>query len=530
MALVTSRAQLTGLIATAGAHLITLGLLSLDEARQLLAGRLGEHRLAAEPEAVDRIIGACGHLPLALAIAAARAVARPDRPLEKLAAELDEARLDALATGDPAADARAVFSWSYRALPPLAATLFRRAGQYPGPDFGLPAIAALLGTTPAQTEPALTDLVRANLLTIRRDGRWSMHDLLREYARELAEAEDPEQTRRDALARLYGWFIGAGRHAARLRFPQRMTFDPPPPPEGVLIEPPRDENAVDAWFAAERESLLAAIPQAAAAGLDGDAWRLTDVVSGFLVRNAYRRAYAAATAVGLPAAERDGDVLGRALMSGNRGISLGYTGDLPVARPYVARASELFASIGHHLGVGNAELELGTMCSRLDDIDGAVEHATRSLTAFTAAGNEPGQGKALNNLGWYRYRKGDAASAVEYARRAIEVHRKHEYHRGLADALDTLGVAHRALGDLPAAIAALADALAESRLIGDRVSAADCLVSLGDTYVMAGDAAAARASYAEAVTIFAELDDPEGQVAQRKLDQLTPGLPLPPPV
>ncbi|MEV6493729.1 BTAD domain-containing putative transcriptional regulator, partial [Actinoplanes sp. NPDC051633] len=166
MAVVTSRAQLTGLIATAGAHLITLGLLSLDEARQMLAGRLGEHRLAAEPEAVDRIIGACGHLPLALAIAAARALARPNRPLDKLAGELDDARLDALATGDPSADARAVFSWSYRALSPPAATLFRRAGQYPGPDFGRPALAALLGATPAETDAALAELTRAHLFSV----------------------------------------------------------------------------------------------------------------------------------------------------------------------------------------------------------------------------------------------------------------------------------------------------------------------------------------------------------------------------
>jgi len=523
MAVVTSRAQLTGLIATAGAHLITLGLLSLDEARQMLAGRLGEHRLAAEPEAVDRIIGACGHLPLALAIAAARSLARPDRPLEKLAGELDEARLDALATGDPSADARAVFSWSYRALSPRAATLFRRAGLYPGPDFGLLALAALLGATPAETSAALDELVGAHLVAVRREGRWDLHDLLREYARELAETEDPIDTRRDALDRLCGWFIATGRPAAGIRFPQRMTFGPVPAPAGVAVAPPADEASVDAWFADERESLLAAIPQAAAAGLDRQAWQLTDVTSGFLVRNAYRRDYAAITAIGLPAAERHGDVLGRALMEGNRGISLGYTGDLPTARSHMERASELFASIGHDLGVGNAELELGTMYSRTDEVDAAVRHATRALLAFIAAGNEPGQGKALNNLGWYRYRKGDAPGAVEYARRAIEVHRRHGYHRGLADALDTLGVAYRAMGDLPRAIAALADALEESRLIGDRVSAADCLVSLGDTYAMTGDAAAARSSYAEAVAIYAELDDPEAEVARRKLDQVVPG-------
>ena len=98
----------------------------------MLAGRLGEHRLAAEPEAADRIIGACGHLPLALAIAAARALSRPGWTLEKLAGELDAARLDTLATGDPASDARAVFSWSYRALSPAAATCSGCSACIPG--------------------------------------------------------------------------------------------------------------------------------------------------------------------------------------------------------------------------------------------------------------------------------------------------------------------------------------------------------------------------------------------------------------
>src|SRR5213079_463383 len=56
MALVTSRSQLAGLVATAGAHPITLGLPSAGEARALLVHRLGAHRVEAEPAAVDDII------------------------------------------------------------------------------------------------------------------------------------------------------------------------------------------------------------------------------------------------------------------------------------------------------------------------------------------------------------------------------------------------------------------------------------------------------------------------------------------
>jgi hypothetical protein len=50
-------------------------LLSAAEARDLLARRLGEQRVAAEPEAVDSMIALCARL--ALAIAGARATTHP---------------------------------------------------------------------------------------------------------------------------------------------------------------------------------------------------------------------------------------------------------------------------------------------------------------------------------------------------------------------------------------------------------------------------------------------------------------------
>ena len=103
---------------------------------QLLTARIGAGRAAAEPDAVAEIAALCARLPLALAIAAARAAARPGFPLAALAAELRDAagRLDALDTGDPAASVRAVFSWSYQQLTDEAARMFRLLGLHPGPD------------------------------------------------------------------------------------------------------------------------------------------------------------------------------------------------------------------------------------------------------------------------------------------------------------------------------------------------------------------------------------------------------------
>lgn len=110
--MVTSRNQLTGLVAANAAHAITLDLLSMIEARDLLGRRLGLDRMTAEPEAVEEIVVRCARRPLALAIVAARAATNPHFPLTTLADELRDSRdrLEALAGDDPTTDARAVFS------------------------------------------------------------------------------------------------------------------------------------------------------------------------------------------------------------------------------------------------------------------------------------------------------------------------------------------------------------------------------------------------------------------------------------
>jgi tetratricopeptide (TPR) repeat protein len=73
LVVVTSRSQLTSLVAAMGAHPVTLDVLSEADARELLARRLGPERIAGELERVTELTELCARLPLALAIAAARA-------------------------------------------------------------------------------------------------------------------------------------------------------------------------------------------------------------------------------------------------------------------------------------------------------------------------------------------------------------------------------------------------------------------------------------------------------------------------
>jgi transcriptional regulator with XRE-family HTH domain len=239
LVLVTSRNQLAGLAAADGARLVSLDAFTHDEAVQLLTARVGTSRAAAEPEAIDEIAGLCACLPLALAVAAARASARPRFPLTALAAELRDAtrRLDALESGDPTASVRAVFSWSYRQLSPEPAWMFRLLGLHPGPDISVPAAVSLAGTTEPEARRMLSELTRHCLIAEHIPGRYAFHDLLRAYAATQAREWDSEPDRAAAAVRVLDHYL----HTANAAVTLLDTMDEPitvaAPQSGVTPEP-----------------------------------------------------------------------------------------------------------------------------------------------------------------------------------------------------------------------------------------------------------------------------------------------------
>jgi transcriptional regulator with XRE-family HTH domain len=215
--IVTSRDQLRGLTVTQAARPLTLHALTSTEARRLLAVRLGSGRLGTDRHAVDQIISACAGLPLALCIIAARAELRPELPLARIATEL-AARpgLDAFTDpGDPAADIRAAFSWSYRQLDSDAARGFRLAGLHPDLELEPRTLAALSGTTTELAGRALDTLARGSLVQPVSHERYTMNRLLRAYARELAVRHEEAANRTAVTARFARHDFT--RHAAEQR-------------------------------------------------------------------------------------------------------------------------------------------------------------------------------------------------------------------------------------------------------------------------------------------------------------------------
>ncbi|MEU6205522.1 BTAD domain-containing putative transcriptional regulator [Micromonospora musae] len=201
LVIATSRRRIAGGGGPAGAHPIHLDLLTEAESRELLVRRLGE-AATTDRAAVDEIIARCGRLPLALALVATRSVGRAALGLPAVAAGLAEADGRLTGFGEAHADLEAVFSWSYRALTPAAARLFRLLPLHPTGELSTEAAAAV-GGVPLRTARDLLAELGAQLLLQPGDGRWRMHDLIRAYAVELAEEHDGTAERDAAVERVH---------------------------------------------------------------------------------------------------------------------------------------------------------------------------------------------------------------------------------------------------------------------------------------------------------------------------------------
>ncbi|WP_265565448.1 AfsR/SARP family transcriptional regulator [Streptomyces hygroscopicus] len=276
LVIVTSRDQLAGLVATHGSHPFTLDVLSEEEGAVFMAERIGAVRVASEPQVVKDIVGACGRLPLALAIVAARAAIHAGFPLSTIASELYEAKgsLDAFVGSDPTMDARAAFSWSYQVLTSPAARLFRLLGLHPGPNLTISAAASLVGLAPADTQLLLAELKRAHLLVEYAPKAYSLHDLLRDYAAELTEEFDSVEDHRDAVHRLFDHYVHTAHSAALCLSPSLPRLPLSPPVAGSSPQTFRDRNQAQAWIDSARSTVFAVAKQSADEGFETHGWQL----------------------------------------------------------------------------------------------------------------------------------------------------------------------------------------------------------------------------------------------------------------
>lgn len=523
LVVVTSRNRLTGLITAEGAQSITVNLLDTAQARQLLAARIGPTRVATEPDVVDEMVALCAGLPLALAIVSARAITHPRFSLAVLAAELRQSRggLDAFDGEDQATDVRAVFSWSYRALTPEAARLFRMLAMHAGSAIGAPAAASLAGIPLGQVRRLLAVLNRAHLLTELVPGRFAFHDLLRAYATEQAHTHDSDSDRGAALRRVLDHYLHTAHAADLLLNPHRWdstTLSPAPP--GITLATLTDPDQAMVWFSTEHHVLLAAIEEATTHGFDGHTSQLAATLTTFFDRRGHWQDSVVTQRAAFDAACRASD---RGMQAhAQRGIARAYLqlGRDADACANLLQALHLYDELNDHTGAARTHLNL----ARMFDLQGgpreALCHSQRALDMFRTADDPVGQADALNAVGWYHAQLGSREKAVTYCQEALALHREIGDRDGEAHTWHSLGYAHTHLGDRRRAVTCYQHAIDLWHGLGDRYSQAEALVHLGDIHRAGGDTDAARSAWQHALTILEAFGHPGSVELRAKLANL----------
>ncbi|WP_018681789.1 AfsR/SARP family transcriptional regulator [Actinokineospora enzanensis] len=523
LVLVTSRDRLRGLVATHGAQSITLAVPGPADARESLRRRLGAARVAAEPGAVGEILDRCGRLPLALAVVAARAATHPGFSLATIAAELRRSAgsLDAFTDTDPVADARAVFSWSYRVLSPQAARLFRLLPGHPGTAASVAAVASLAGVGPGAARTLLRELGDNHLVEESAPDSHTCHDLLRAYAAELAATHDPAAALADARRRLDDHYLHSAEAAATTLHPYRERLLPSTEPaDGVVLADVADHDAAESWLREQRAVLVAIVERAAHEGSGDHGWRLARALELFLDRLGSRQDQLTVHRAALAIADRLGEPLRLADAHRAVGFALLRVDRHDEAGHHLDQALRRFGDLGHHAGRARTRRALAFQANILGDHAAALAHYDHALADYDATASSAGRARVLNEIGWTDVLLGDHARALTRCRESLGLHRRTGDRNGEAAALDSLGYAYHHLGRHERAIDCYRRAAHIYREISDRFLEADTLAHLGDSQDASGDRDAAGMAWQEALRLLEMLRHPGTERLRDKLDRL----------
>lgn len=200
--LVTSRDQLRGLVIADGARRLTLDRFPPDTARELLTGLIGPETCAAEPRALDDLAALCGHSALALCTIAESANRRHMLSLRQLAAEIraDPCWAATFGTGDGKTDLVSVLRWSYDALEPGPARLYRALGLLGTRHATAASAAKLENISVRMAAERLDALSRLHLVEERVSGRVEMDELSTSFALHLCRKESGSRSQADVVS------------------------------------------------------------------------------------------------------------------------------------------------------------------------------------------------------------------------------------------------------------------------------------------------------------------------------------------
>lgn len=440
-----------------------------DEAVALFTKIVGPDRLTLQDDdAVARVVARCGHLPLAVELAANQLVMHSTWSVSDLANNLAGSF-----RADNANVVEAVLELSYKNLVPDLKRAFRFLGLHPGLIITPEDVAALADCQLSHAVQKLEDLYRIHLIEELPYGahRYRIHDLVRDYAILLTNQADSEAEQADAFSRLldaYLSYTDTVDECLRCLNHKPVTVSYRPR-EGLRL---KSFGEALTWMDERYPNVIACASRAQDLGLIPHAWRIPEMLAYFLRIRGHLPEASDIHNGALDAAREHADLPGEAAALYNLGIIDRVTGDADGARARLGEALQAYRDLGDRLRQAEALRALGVLDRLTGDYLDAKEHLDLALALHLAQGNRPGQAWVLGAQGILNRLTGWFISARDCFSDALKILSETGDKLGEAWMLNELGSLDRLTGCYGDARALLSRAIELFLDLGDQFSLA----------------------------------------------------------
>ncbi len=410
---------------------------------------------------------------------------------------------------------RAVFDYSWRLLTPPEQRTFSALSVFRG-GFTADGARQVAGAT----APLLAGLGDKSLLRRDEQGRFHLHELLRQYASEkLAERTDEIHQRHGEYFATFIQQRGAAisspkqKHMlneiaheidnVRAAWHWTITHQPGrallPFISGLF-----DFYEIRAWIQEGANQFGAAIQAVRALplpGLELVQMKLLNRQTRFLHRLGQRTEVENNLQKCLAFAEAAQDMAETALTYNYLGLNKQTSSNYPEALKLYKQGLALYEQADDPVGKGRALNNTGVILYRMGELDEAQKHIEASLAVRRGLGDPKGTADGLNNLGILLHEKNEYAEEARLLEEALAIFRTIEDVKGISTCLHNLGGVYLALNQLPEAKDYLLQALSMREKSGDPIGVCYSLNNLGTTAVRMGDLREGATYYLEGLRI-----------------------------